>query len=422
MSFSLTNLDIIRKSFHLSKTDFDLSQITHIMPDEEFGEQVGIDETSKDRIWHAVEQLYKTGTQPAITVCLRKNGRILLHRSIGHAQGNGPDDQPHTYKEVATADMPVCLYSASKAVTALIMHKMAEQGAVNLLDPVSFYLPEFAKHGKANITLHQILSHRGGIPGLPKGLPLDTIYDEARVWELLCDSKPITVDGSKLAYHAISGGFVFQQVVKKVMGTTIDDYLDEHFRRPMDMKYFTFGLDEEHRDQVAKNYATGPNAPFPMSWLVKRALGASFPEAATVSNDYRWMDCTIPAANLYSSAEEISRFYQMLLNKGEWNGKQILEPETVIRATQPFGECSFDRTMMIPMRYSAGLMLGGKPFGMWGQNTENAYGHIGLINKMCWADPDKDISVAILTTGLALASHHIPYLVKLMNTINQECA
>ncbi len=421
MTFSITHVDLLRKAFHLNRTQFPLSDITHIMPDEVFGEQVGMTEPAKERIWNTVEQLYLTGTQPAISICLRKNGKILLHRAIGHASGNGPDDPEHVFKVPAAADMPVCLYSASKAVTALVMHKMAEQGAVNLLDPVSFYLPEFAKHGKANITLHQILSHRGGIPGLPKGLPLDTIYDEARVWELLCDSRPITVDGSKLAYHAITGGFVFQQVVKKVLGTTINEYLDQHFRQPMDMTYFTYGLAKEHRDQVATNYATGPNAPFPMSWLVKRALGASFPEAAMVSNDDRWMDCTLPAANLYASAEEISRFYQMLLNKGEWNGKQVLQPETVVRATQAFGGCSFDRTMMIPMRYSAGLMLGANPVGMWGQNTENAFGHIGLINKMCWADPDRDISVSILTSGLALASHHIPYLMKLMHVINKEC-
>jgi CubicO group peptidase (beta-lactamase class C family) len=66
-------------------------------------------------------------------------------------------------------------------------------------------------------------------------------------------------------------------------------------------------------------------------------------------------------------------------------------------------------------------MLGANPVGMWGQNTENAFGHIGLINKMCWADPDRDISVSILTSGLALASHHIPYVMKLMHVINKEC-
>ena len=422
MSLSIPSLDLIRKPFHLSKTDFDLSQITQIMPDEVFAEQVEMNEKSKERIWRATEKLYKTGTQPAITLCLRKNGKILLHRSIGHSSGNGPEDPDYSFKTPATADMPVCLYSASKAVTAILMHKLAEQGAVNLLDPVSFYLPEFSKHGKASITLHQILSHRGGIPGLPKGLPLETIYDEDHVWKLLCDSKPITVDGSKLAYHAITGGFVFQQVVKKVLGVSINDYLDQHFRQPMGMKYFTYGLDKEHRDLVASNYATGPNAVFPVSWFVKRALGATFPEAAVISNDHRWMDCTFPAANLYASAEEISRFYQMLLNNGEWKGKQILAPETVMRATQVFGDCSFDRTMLLPMRYSAGLMLGANPIGIWGQKTQNAFGHIGLINKMCWADPDRDISVAILTTGLALASHHLPYLMNLIHVINKECS
>jgi CubicO group peptidase (beta-lactamase class C family) len=419
---SLSVADLIKKPLHLSNTDFNLSDITQIMPDEVFAEQVGMTEAAKERIWTATEKLYKTGTQPAITVCLRKNGKILLHRSIGHAHGNGPGDSPETPKTLATPDMPVCLYSASKAVTAIAMHKMAEQGAINLLDPVSFYLPEFAQKGKGNITIHQILSHRGGIPGIPKGVPLDTIYDDDQVWKLLCQSRPITVDGSKLAYHAITGGFVLQRIVQKVLGISIREYLDQHFAQPMGMKHFTYGLDRQHQKNAATNYATGPNAPFPLSWFVKRALGASFSEATEVTNDARWMDCCIPAANLYASAEEISRFYQMLLNKGEWKGNQILQPETVIRAVQPFGECSFDRTMMIPMRYSAGLMLGANPVGMWGANTENAYGHIGLINKMCWADPDRDISVAILTTGLALVSHHIPYLVNLMHTINKECS
>ena len=421
MSLKSITMNLIRKPLHLSNTDMDLSQIIHIMPDEVFAGEVGLNESAKENIWSAVEQLYKTGTQPAISMCLRKNGKVLLHRSIGHASGNGPADNEATPKVVAQADMPVCLYSASKAVTALVMHKMAEQGAVNLLDPVSFYLPEFAKNGKANITLHQVLSHRGGIPGLPRNVPLETIYDVDKAWELLCESKPITVDGSKLAYHAITGGFVFQQVVKKVMGVSIQEYLDQHFRQPMGMKYFTYGLDKEYQPDAATNYATGPNPPFPLSLLVKRALGASFSEAAEISNDYRWMDTCLPAANIYASAEEISRFYQMLLNRGEWNGKQILQPETVIRAVHPYGEFTFDRTMMIPMRYSAGLMLGANPVGMWGRNTENAYGHIGLINKMCWADPDRDIAVSILTTGLALVSHHIPYLMKLMHVINKEC-
>ncbi len=412
-------LDTLCKSLNLSNTNYDLSQITHVQSDEVDPLNIGVSSASKEKVWRSVEQLYKTGTQPAITVCIRKRGKVLINRSIGHAHGNGPSDDKRMVKSLATADMPVCLYSASKAVTAILMHKLAEQGAVNLDDTVSYYLPEFNRKGKGNITLQQILSHRGGIPALPKNLELEEIFDEDHIWELLCNSKPITVDGSKLAYHAITGGFVFQRIIQKAMGVSIQEYLDQHIRQPMNMKHFTYGLPKDQRENVASNYATAPNPPFPLSNVIKRALGASFPDAANLSNQPQWMDSCLPAANLYGTAEEISRFYQMLLNKGEWNGQQILQPETVKRATTAGNKFTFDRTLMLPMRYSQGLMLGANPVGMWGANTRNAFGHIGLINKMCWADPDRELSAAILTTGLALASHHIPYLMKLVHDVNK---
>ena len=412
-------LDTLCKSLNLSNTNYDLNQITHVQSDEVDPLNIGVSSASKEKVWRSVEQLYKTGTQPAITVCIRKRGKVLINRSIGHAHGNGPSDDKRMVKSLATADMPVCLYSASKAVTAILMHKLAEQGAVNLDDTVSYYLPEFNRKGKGNITLQQILSHRGGIPALPKNLELEEIFDEDHIWELLCNSKPITVDGSKLAYHAITGGFVFQRIIQKAMGVSIQEYLDQHIRQPMNMKHFTYGLPKDQRENVASNYATAPNPPFPLSNVIKRALGASFPDAANLSNQPQWMDSCLPAANLYGTAEEISRFYQMLLNKGEWNGQQILQPETVKRATTAGNKFTFDRTLMLPMRYSQGLMLGANPVGMWGANTRNAFGHIGLINKMCWADPDRELSAAILTTGLALASHHIPYLMKLVHDVNK---
>lgn len=414
-------MKLLKNPFNLSPIPEDLNQVTQIALDESnLNSQSTFSSSDRQAIWDKVENLYKTGTQPAISVCIRHKGDIVMNRSIGHSQGNGPFESASVTKSLMTPETPMCLYSASKAVTAVLMHKLAEQGAVDLLDPVSLYLPEFAKHGKGNITLHQILSHRGGIPGLPRHLDLDTIYDEDKIWQLLCDSKPITVDGRKLTYHAITGGFVFQRVLQKVLGVSIQDYLDQHFRQPMGMKYFTYGLDKAYRQDVTTNYATGPTAVFPASYLVKRALGASFPEAADVSNDPRWMDCVLPAANLYATAEEISRFYQMMLNGGEWNGKQILAPETVKRATHEYGKCAFDKILMIPMRYSAGLMLGANPVGIWGRNTKHAYGHIGLINKMCWADPKKDISVSILTSGLALVSSHIPRLMQLVHEINKR--
>lgn len=413
---------MLRKVLNTIDVPDDLTPVTVRNRAQEVApESVGISSKGAEAIWRSVEALYRTGTQPAIELCLRRKGQIVFNRSIGHARGNGPKDGPLTPKVLATPETPICLFSTSKAITAVVIHLLAEQGLVNLLDPVSYYLPEFSRHGKGNITLHQILSHRGGIPGLPTDVPLDTLWDNEEVWRLLCDAKPIAVDGGQLAYHAITGGYVLGRVLEKVTGETIQHYLDTHLRQPLGMKYFTYGIDSEHQGDLAWNYATGPKPRFPVSWVVRRALGADIDTVEMVSNDPRFQEAVIPAGNLVGTAEEVSRFFQMMLDDGIWQGQRICDPVTVKRATQEFGTQQFDRTLMLPMRYSAGMMLGGEPFGFWGQHSGRAFGHLGLINKLCWADPEREISVALLTTGLPIVAHHIPQLIKFVMTVSGEC-
>ncbi len=76
--------------------------------------------------------------------------------------------------------------------------------------------------------------------------------------------------------------------------------------------------------------------------------------------------------------------------------------------------------MLLPMRYSAGLMLGDDPFGIWGPMSKHAFGHLGLANKFCWADPAREISVAILNSGLAVIGPHIAPLVNLIRAIGNN--
>ncbi len=216
---------------------------------------------------------------------------------------------------MTTDTPPICFFSASKAVTALLMHMLSEQGGlVNLMDPVSYYCPEFARNGKRTITVHQILSHRGG--GIPPAIPpretppIDVLWDRDEIWRLLCAAKPVEVDGgAKVAYHAITGGFVLQRVLEKVTGDTIESYLDRYLRRPMGgMKWFTYGIAPEHLHELASNYATGPTPPrFPVSWVVNRALGGDIRTVEKVTNDPpRFQEAVIPpAGNLCGTAEEM---------------------------------------------------------------------------------------------------------------------
>ena len=118
------------------------------------------------------QQVQKSGkvlshsTKPKLSAhyfCLRRQGKILLNRSIGYAQGNSPAGLQENAL-IATPDTPVCLFSASKMITAMLIHLLDEKGEINLLDPVSYYIPEYGVNGKRRATIFHLLSHRGGIP------------------------------------------------------------------------------------------------------------------------------------------------------------------------------------------------------------------------------------------------------------------
>lgn len=392
----------------LSPVPDDLDEVIRIDTRREIDPaSVGLRRPDLDRVWDEVVKVYRSGVHPAITIHLRYRGRTVMARSIGHARGNGPNDGPANERVVALPDTPMCLFSASKAVTALLMHLLAEDGLVELDQPVACYTPEFGRKGKDSITLHQVLAHRGGIPGLPSDTPLETLWDEDATWELLCDAEPIITDGSKLAYHAITGGFVLQRVLRTVTGADIDAYLDRKIRRPMKMKYFTYGARPEHREALALSYATGPRQGPVLNALIRRALGTDMEAIETISNDPRFHEAIIPAGNLVATAAEVSAFFQMMLDGGTWRGRRICRPETIAGAVREVGSRTFDRTLLLPMRYSAGMMLGDAPFGLWGPHSREAFGHVGLINKFAWADPQRQLSAAILTSGILLVAHHL---------------
>lgn len=383
----------------------------------------GLSQAAIDDIWRSVENVYRSGAFPAVTFCLRRNGHIVLNRSLGHASGNAPKEK-NVAKVLATAASPVCFYSASKAVTAILAHILAEQGEINLADTVAKYIPEFAQNGKGGITVSQLLAHRAGLPtfDLPKEeMKPELLLQWDRVLEVLCQQAPAFSGKPRMAYHAITGGYLVGEIIRRVTGKDIRAYLDETIRQPMGMEFFNYGLAPEKRHLNAKNAVAGTSVRFPVSTILEKALGAPINEVVEIANQDIFMDAIVPAGNMYGTAEELSRFYQMLLNGGEYNGRQIMRPETVKRAVAPAGGFGFDRSLMAPMRYSEGLMLGANPVGIWGPNSDQSFGHIGFMNILGWGDPRRKVSVGMLVSGKAVLGPHLIEIGRLMSVINKYC-
>lgn len=400
----------------------DLASVTSIdFASETAPAEAGFKPGQVEKIWSAVEGLYRSGASPAVTFCLRREGRIVLNRALGHSVGNGPEDDASVPKQRVTPDTPICLFSASKAVTAMLIHLLDERGLIDLLDPISHYLPEYGVNGKRNATIYHLLAHRGGIPSISGDFDPELIFDVDSIVKLLCAARPVSPSGHRMAYHALSAGYIFGRLIEKVTGMSVREFLRETVSEPMGMRFFNYGLPEQDRHLAAANYSTGIKPFGPVNMFIKHVLGGELDLAVNMTNDPRFMETICPAGNIYATAEEASRFFQMLLDGGSYQGKQIFQPMTIKRAVLECGRPEIDRTLLMPMRYSMGMMLGNNPVSLFGPMTRRAYGHLGLSNILCWADPERDTSVALLTTGKALLGPHIVALGKLLTATSFQC-
>ncbi len=399
----------------------DLASVTEI-GEEVAPREVGLSARQVEEIWSAVTAFFSTGMHPALQICLRRRGRIFLHRALGYARGNAPSDPPDAPKVPCTTATPFTIFSASKAITAMVIHLLDQRRLIHLDDPVCEYIPEFARHGKQWITVRHVLAHRAGIPSLPAdAMSLDNLAHPERIIEILCDLKPVWPAGRVVAYHAITGGFVLAEVVRRVTGTDIRTFLTHTIREPLRFRWMNYGVSEADVPLVAHNALTGPPPLPPLSTLLHKAIGTDMQTATEMSNDPRFLRSIVPAGNIVTTAEELSRFFQLLLNGGEIDGVRIFDRRTVQRATLEQSNWELDLSFGLPLRYSLGFMLGADYVSLYGPDTRQAFGHLGFTNIVGWADPERQVAGAILNNGKPLLYPEIYYAWNIMRVIAREC-
>src|SRR5512134_892108 len=231
-----------------------------------------------ERIWECVVALYRTGVHPALQICIRRDGCVVLHRSIGHARGNAPQDPPDGPRVPLTTASPFDIFSASKAITAMVIHKLDEERVLHLEDRVCDFIPEFARHGKHRITLRHLLAHKAGIPNLPReAMNLELLPHPEQIVSLLCDARLRLRPGRVLAYHAVSGGFVLAEVVRRATGDDIRTVLEKRIAAPLGFRWMRYGVAPADLPLVVQDALTGPPLLPPMSRILENALGLPLP-------------------------------------------------------------------------------------------------------------------------------------------------
>jgi len=401
----------------------DLGEVTTARPEREVDPRsVGLTDDGPESIWRAVERLYATGLYPAIALCVRRHGEVILDRAIGHARGNAPFDEDGAERVLATPETPYCLFSASKAVTAMVIHLLDDRGALHVGDRVMEYIPEFGVNGKEKVTIRHLLAHRAGIPFVrAEAEELSVLSDREEICRRFCEATLDHEPGRRLSYHALTGGFVLAEIVYRVTGSDIRSFMRTEIQEPLGLDLFNYGIAPERVHEVAVGAFTGPRPPFPVSMIADRALGMSFPVAAEMANEPAYLEAIVPSGNIVATPDATCRFFDLLRRGGAEGEVRIFEPRTVHRATAETAYHEVDFTLGLPIRYGVGFMLGARQISPFGPDSPEAFGHLGLMNIHCWADPARAMSAALITTGKPLVAEHLPKLWTVLGRINRRC-
>ena len=375
----------------------DLDAVTTIGP-EDAG---GLDPAAIDRIWEAARHWYRAGMQPAVQLCLRYNGTVVLNRAIGHAWGNGPDDPADADRVPVSTNTPFCVYSAAKAISTTVVHMLVERGAFSLDDRVCDYLPSYTGHGKERTTIRHVMTHSAGVP-FATGPRADVrrVNDSDYTRARLSEFKPIHRPGLVHIYHGVTWGPLVREIVSAATGRNIREILATEILDPLGFRWTNYGVAEADVPLVAPSYVTGKPLPAPIAAALRIALGGTMTQIIPFSNTPVFLTSVVPSSSTVSTADELSRFAEILRRGGELDGVRVMRPDTLAAAVRPCRRLRPDvATGLAPIRWGTGFMLGSKRFGPFGADAAAAFGHTGLTNVAIWADPARGLAAGLISSG-----------------------
>jgi CubicO group peptidase (beta-lactamase class C family) len=375
-----------------------------------------------DRIWRSARHWYAAGMHPAIQLCLRHNGKVVLNRAIGHGWGNGPADPPDAEKVPATTATPFCVYSAAKAISTTVVHMLVEQGHFSLDDLVCDYLPNYTSHGKDRTTIRHVITHSAGVPFATGPRPnLKRMNESDYAREKLGELKPIHRPGLMHIYHGLTWGPLVREIVSAATGRSIRDILADEILDPLGFRWTNYGVAEQDVPLVAPSHVTGKPLPAPLAAAFRTAVGGTPQQIIPFSNTPLFLTGVIPSSSTISTADELSRFAEILCRGGELDGVRIMREDTLRAAVAPARRLRPDiATGLAPIRWGTGYMLGSTRFGPFGRDAPGAFGHTGLTNVAIWADPERHLSVGLISSGKPGSHREAGRYTALLDRINAE--
>lgn len=349
-------------------------------------------------------------------VCVYHEGRVVFDMWGGTRDHRGAPWEART---------PSVSFSTTKGVASTALHILVDRGLVRYDERVAHYWPEFAQNGKDAITVRQVLNHSAGLYDARNTLEhAETLLDWDKTVSELARAAAAHAPGRYHAYHAMTYGHLVGEIVRRVSGKSLSDFVRAELAVPLGLHDFFIGADDEAIARAAR--LPGPlsrRPPGPRSeesrgrakkraarlLMIQRALrlvglpvnferlrGAFSPKGIE-----HWdfsspevLRASIPSANGLFTARDLARLYATLANGGELDGVRLMSADTVRQASELHARGP-DGVLVFPMGWRLGYHGVPTPSG----TIKGAFGHFGYGGSGAWASPRHNASFALVVNA-----------------------
>jgi uncharacterized protein YbbC (DUF1343 family)/CubicO group peptidase (beta-lactamase class C family) len=318
-----------------------------------------------------IEQAVKDGLIPGAVLLVGHDGKVVYRKAYGE-RALIPKREPMTVDTIFDAASLTKVIATTSAVM-----KLFEQGKIRLNDPVTKYLPEF-QGGHSDITIRNLMTH---FSGLRPDLDLEPSWRgyETGIHRALVD-KPAGQPGLRFVYSDIN--FILMgEIVRRLSGQTLSDFARENIFAPLGMQETMFQPPAALRARIAPTE-------------LDKVTG--HPLRGVVHDDTsRFMGGVAGHAGLFTTADDLAKFAQMMLDRGEANGTRLFSPLTIEKFTSP--ESPADQPILRGLGWDIDSPFSGNRGDLF---PIGSYGHTGFTGTSVWIDPSSRTYVILLANSV----------------------